>query len=132
MKNKGFSLVELLLVIVLMSIITLLVMPNINDILSTGKNKKYTSIEDILKTNLELYYIDYKEDIDLEWDDSKEIEKKVVEYSTLQDINSDINLDNCNVDKLIIKKQKKTTGNKITYHACITCGEEYTTKDCEE
>lgn len=125
MKNKGFSLVELLLVIVLMSIITLLVMPSINNILSTGKNKKYTSIEDILKTNLELYNIDYKEDL---WDSELENEEKVIEYSTLQDINSDINIDNCIVTKLQIKK---TNFNNFTYHACITCGDEYTTKDCE-
>ncbi len=125
MKNKGFSLVELLLVIVLMSIVTLLVMPSINDILSTGKNKKYTSIEDILKTNLELYNIDYKEDL---WDVEKKEEEKVIEYSTLQDINSDINLDNCTVTKLIIKKENY---NNFTYHACITCGDEYTTENCE-
>lgn len=128
MKNKGFSLVELLLVIVIMSIITLLVMPNINDILSTGKEKKYTSIEDILKTNLELYNIDYKEDL---WDDKEETEEKVIDYSVIRDINPDINLDNCSVNKLLIKKVNK---NKFTYHACITCGDEYTTNsnECEK
>lgn len=121
MKNKGFSLVELLLVIVLMSIITLIVMPSINNILKTGKDKKYTSIEDVVKTNLELYNIDYEEDL---WSgDPDYIE---VSYDDIKAMNSDINLDNCKVGYLRIDKSAL---NNYTYHACIKCDEEYTSSD---
>lgn len=130
MKNKkGFTLVEVLLVIVIMSIITLLVMPNISDILSTGKNKKYENIEEIVRNTLELYNIDNKEDLwESEFD--KEI-SKTFDSDVITSTNSDINLDGCKINKLQITRKGT---NSFKYDVCIVCSEnnvvEYTSSFC--
>lgn len=137
MNKKGFTLVELLLVIVIIAIISLVVLPNIMDILNTSKNKKWTTIEDIVKTNLELYNIDYLEDLwnfgcipDPETGETCEGKNDISKYEfktkeeidEVLDINSDIDLDICEVTYMNIEKE----GNKdFEYNVCISCGDEY-------
>lgn len=137
MNKKGFSLVELLLVIVIIAIISLVVLPNIMDILGTSKDKKWTTIEDVIKTNLELYNIDYLEDL---WNygcvpdedtgetcegknnASKYEFKTVTAIKEVLDINTDIDLDICKVTYMSIEKD----GTKdFEYNVCISCGDEY-------
>ena len=123
MRNKrGFTLVEVLLVIVIISIITLLVMPNISDILSTGKNKKYKTIEDMVRTSLELYNIDYKEDL---WSNEyTNVETYDVEdpKTIIKQANPDLDLDGCVINKL---KITRTGTDTFTYDVCISCSDNY-------
>ncbi len=123
MRNKrGFTLVEVLLVIVIISIITLLVMPNISDILSTGKNKKYKTIEDMVRTSLELYNIDYKEDL---WSNEyTNVETYNVEdpKTIIKQANPDLDLDGCVINKL---KITRTGTDTFTYDVCISCSDNY-------
>ncbi len=123
MRNKrGFTLVEVLLVIVIISIITLLVMPNISDILSTGKKKKYKTIEDMVRTSLELYNIDYKEDL---WSNEyTNVETYDVEdpETIIKQANPDLDLDGCVINKL---KITRTGTDTFTYDVCISCSDNY-------
>ena len=43
MNKKGFTLVELILIITLMAVISVIVIPNILDALSSSKQQKYES-----------------------------------------------------------------------------------------
>ncbi len=147
MNKKGFTLVELLLVIVIIAIISLVVLPNMMDILNVSKNKKWTSIEDVVKTNLELYNIDYLEDL---WNtycvpdeltgETCENNPSISKYEfktdkkikEVLDINPDIELDICKVKYMSIEKEGN---NEFKYNVCISCTDEnntlvYETKNC--
>lgn len=47
-KNKGFTLVELLAVIVLLSLIMLLIFPSIRSIYNSNQNKQYNTYKDMM------------------------------------------------------------------------------------
>jgi len=147
MNKKGFTLVELLLVIVIIAIISLVVLPNMMDILNVSKNKKWTSIEDVVKTNLELYNIDYLEDLwnfgcvpDEDTGETCDKNSSISKYefktkekiNEVLNINPDIELDICRVTYMSIEKE----GNKdFEYNVCISCVDEtdtsvYETKNC--
>lgn len=48
MNNKGFTLVELLAVIVLLSLTMLLIFPSVRSIYSSNQNKQYETYEDMM------------------------------------------------------------------------------------
>ena len=47
-KNKGFTLVELLAVIVLMSLIMLLIFPSVKNIYTSNQNKQFNTYKDMM------------------------------------------------------------------------------------
>ena len=61
--NKGFTLVELLLVIVIMGIITAISIPLIRNIREGNEDKQYTTYTDSLKQSAKLYLNSYEEDV---------------------------------------------------------------------
>lgn len=63
MNKKGFTLVELITVIIIIGIISVITIPNIMKALTTSKNSNGESVEKLLENNLELYNMDYKEDL---------------------------------------------------------------------
>ena len=63
MKNKGFTLVELILVVVIMGIISAIVIPSIMKGLSDSEKQGGKSVEELLINNLKLYNDDNKFDI---------------------------------------------------------------------
>jgi len=62
-KNKGFTLVELLVVIVILGIITGFTIPLIRNIQKSNKNSKFKVYEKALVDNAKLYVDAYGEDI---------------------------------------------------------------------
>lgn len=63
MKNKGFTLVELLLVIVIIGIIGAITFTSISEAVSENRTKGGESIEQLLEKNLKLYNIDNEADL---------------------------------------------------------------------
>ena len=55
MNKKGFTLVELILIITLMAVISVIVIPNILDALSSSKQQKYESLYNLVEKNMKLY-----------------------------------------------------------------------------
>ncbi len=68
MNKKGFTLVELMLVIVIIGIISVITIPNIMEALDDSRTEGGSTMEKTLKKQLELYNTDKEEDM---WDDSK-------------------------------------------------------------
>jgi len=63
MNKKGFTLVELILVVVIIGIISAITIPNIMEALDESKAEGGESIEKMLKQNLELYNTDHEDEL---------------------------------------------------------------------
>ncbi|SRR5574344_1590826 len=112
MNKKGFTLVELLFVVVLMAIIAMITMPNIFEMLDSSKTKKYEEYEKILVENLKLYNIDKKEELWVNGAASISISG-----TDLLQFNPDINIDGCQINELNIIR----TNNNYQYSVCLAC-----------
>ena len=55
MKNKGFTLIELIAVIVIMGMLLLIVFPATTRLLRSNENKKYDNYYDAVQEQIELY-----------------------------------------------------------------------------
>lgn len=131
MNKKGFTLVELILVVVIIGIISAITIPSIMNALSESKTTGGETVEKLLETNLELYNTDNKEDL---WclEDSnctdKELNKNCikVDKDTLYSMNPDIDFGDCvlkNADSLVIRRDSET--GKFTYSANIVCSKKF-------
>ena len=128
MNKKGFTLIEILFVVVLMAIIATITMPNIFKMLQSSKEKKYEEYEKLLIENMKLYNIDHKEEL---WGDNNE--PKTITYQELLTTNSDINIEGCTVNKLTISR----SGSTYVYSVCMHCPTDddsnfYYPKNCQE
>ena len=126
MKNKGFTLVELILVVVIISAI---VIPSIMKGLSDSEKQGGESVEKLLINNLKLYNDDNKFDI---WcsenNDIGECQGNndpwIVSIDNLYAFNPDINMGECllqDKDSLYITNTEKG----FTYTAKIVCSKNY-------
>ena len=122
MNKKGFSLVEMLLVLVLIAIVSMIVLPNISKMTSSSKEKEIEGYLKLLEEDLSLYVIDKKESI--VWNNNK----TEITFDELKKVNPDIKIDKCVVDKLLITREEQETVSNITYKynysICITCNEQ--------
>ena len=127
MNKKGFTLVELILVVVILGIISVIVFPGIMKSLNQSKVNSAKSIEKVLRENLELYNIDHKDDI---WCNDDGIENnclntgdtKTVTIQELYNTNPDIDMGKCLLqgnDSLQITKKPNGT---FSYTVKIVCG----------
>lgn len=116
MNKKGFTMVELLLVISIIGIISVIAIPNILDALKRNKEESYNEYVSYLKNNLEMYAIDLKEDL---WTNANKDSVVEVDFDTLKSRSKDLSLnDKCVVvDPMKIKKE----GNDFTYYVCVYC-----------
>lgn len=138
MKNKGFTLVELILVVVILGILSAIVIPGIMKSLNESRRDSGESIEKILKENLELYNIDHKDDI---WcsenskDDGIEVDPGntgckqsgyiTVDIKDLYDANPDIDMGECLLqDSNSLKVTRDESGDKFKYEVKIVCGKD--------
>ena len=123
MNKKGFTLTELMAVLVILSFIGLFVLPNLFSLISDNKKEEYESYAQLVKYTLEMYNIDKKEDL---WTTNTFVN---VPFSKLKETYKDLDLNHetCKINKdLEIKKE----GTVYKYKACIVC-DSYKTKDCK-
>lgn len=127
MNKKGFTLVELILVIVILGIISVIVFPGIMKSLNQSKINSAESIEKVLRENLELYNMDHKDDI---WcnEDSTESDclnandSKTVTIKELYNTNPDIDMGNCLLQDEQSLTITKKEDNTFSYEVKIVCG----------
>lgn len=128
MNKKGFTLVELILVVVILGIISVIVFPGIMKSLNQSKVNSAKSIEKVLRENLELYNIDHKDDIWCNDDSTEESNcskantQTTVTINELYNTNPDIDMGKCLLqdnDSLQITKEQNGT---FSYTVKIVCG----------
>lgn len=113
MKNKnGFTLAEVLVVVVLLAVIALITVPSVMKILNSNKDKQYEEYEKVLKDNLKIYAIDHSEELFVNGNSSVG-----VSYDELLQANPDINVGDCTNIKLKIENNS----GKYNYNVCMAC-----------
>ena len=124
MNKKGFTLVELILIITLMAVISVIVIPNILDALSSSKQQKYESLYILVEKNMKLYNDKYSVDL---WSNNKTFfdfcegsSNCINGINKLKESGSDIVLDDCIINTMTITKND----TKYTYNLTMTCGTE--------
>ncbi len=118
MNKKGFTLIELIAVLIILTVITAMIMPNIVKYIDKNREESALSIEKLLIHNLELYNTDKEKDL---WNENTECIN--VDINDLLKINQDIDLGECllsNEEALTIRKDN----DGYKYYANITCGKD--------
>ena len=126
MNKKGFTLVEIIAVIVILAVIIALVVPLFSGNLFKQKNLGGIEVEKVLVDNLKAYNIDKESQI---WNEKNVAgDCYVMSPLELMSFNPDINLGDCLInsfDSLIIQK----TDNGYGYYAGITCNNSFVASD---
>lgn len=125
--HKGFTLTELLAILVILGVIVAIAVPSYNNLSKKFRNNYYEKLDETILTSAKTYFKDHAEERPVNL-----LESKVIGYSTLTD--------NKYIDKpLVYKSEDKTCEGKTViikveddyiYENCMTCGEsEYVSGD---
>lgn len=128
MNKKGFSLVEMLLVLVLISIVFAIVLPNVMKMTNASEERKIRGYKELITENLEMYVIDKEKSI--EWvDDTATITTATITFEDLKNVNPDIDINDCSIkgNILEIKREQKNTSvgdtYRYSYNFTLICNE---------
>ena len=116
MNKKGFTLIEVLSVLIIIIVIAAIIFPSVTSHLDKNRQTTAKNIEKLLISNLELYNTDNEEQL---WQNTNTC--VVVSMDDLLQKNPNIDLGEClltNENALVIKKENES----FKYSANITCG----------
>ena len=120
MKRKGFTLTEMLVVVVILGIVSGMSVPLIRNLSTVFEKKKYETYADTVTASAKLYTDSYSEDMF----GRKEYGCTYITYENLTDkgILKDINIDNvsCDSDKTFVRVIKQK--DKYSYRTYLGCG----------
>lgn len=119
MNKKGFTLVEMLFVILLVAIIATIIFPNILDAVSESKKERYVNLEKVLVDTMKMYNTDKGADL---WSGTSACVELTLE--DLQTVNPNLDLGNCSLyDKNAVSHVRiRKNGNNFEYIVGVKCG----------
>ena len=121
MNKKGFTLIELLMVIVIIAIISMILIPNVINMISTNKQKSCESLKKNIISATKLYVNENKYDLSFTCDNTIEIPiSNLIDTGKLDgDIKNPINNENLTSKSVTVKFNCQT--KQFTYDFDYNC-----------
>lgn len=121
MNKKGFSLVELLAVIVILAIVGGIAVVSYNAIINRTRIKSYKNYESSMKSSATMYIIDngYKNKITL---------NELINSNKINEFNNPNSNNKC-LDSYILVNKNNEDSSDLTYKVCLICPE-YKSEGC--
>lgn len=121
MNKKGFTLIELLMVIVIIAIISMILIPNVINMISTNKQKSCESLKKNIISATKLYVNENKYDLKFTCDNTIEIPiSNLIDTGKLDgDIKNPINNENLTSKSITVKFNCQT--KQFTYDFDYNC-----------
>ncbi len=126
MKNNGYTLIELLAVIVILGIIMVIAVPVVSYLVNGNNDEYYSNMEKTIKTSGEDYFLDNREVLPKKVGNTSTVTIDTLTTKAYIDKVKDENNDPCNGNVTV----KKTSTNKYEYVVCLICNDEYTSDNC--
>ena len=142
MKNKGFTMIELLAVIMILGIITTIAIVGVTSYVNGGRDQTYAEHEETLKRATQNYLMDHSEMIPSNKDDNVRIEASALKDESyvekLEDPRSRTDCVGYSYIK-VVKTNENTSANfnsALDYKVCLICKNEsgtdtYKSDTCE-
>ncbi len=129
-KHSGFSLIELVAVVMIIGILLVIAVPQIYRFINKGKKDYYKKLENNISVAAANYFEDYRALLPREIGHVNEINIEELVQSKYIDTLKDEKGNSC-TGKVITEKVKN---DSYEYYACIECGEYYSTinKNCNK
>ena len=119
-KNKGFTLVELLAVLVLLGLLTGMVLFQASKTLTKANRQDYKTQERMIVLSAKDYFMDYRSQLPKEIGQTTEVLLSTLEDENYIDLVLDVNQKPCNglESKVIVKKKNE---KEYSYQAYLSC-----------
>ncbi len=132
MKNKGFTLVELIVVIAIMGVLLIVAFPSVTKLQQTNKYKKIASFGQSMVASCKLYVDQNQEDL---WGSSTATGTKTVQMSTLISANllkayTDTK-DKCTAGSVAVTRTGSKDKFDYTYSYTVNCTVSSETATCK-
>lgn len=128
LKNKGFTLVELLATIIILGLLVSIAYVSVSSILNSGDDSYYESQENMLVLAGREYYADHRSELPKEIGDTSNVSlETLVEENYIEQI-TDKDGNNCDNDNSGVTVQK-ITEKDFQYYGTLICGAYQTNSD---
>ena len=122
MKNRGFTMVVLIVTIAIMGIILMVTFPSVDKLQRTNKYKKMVSYGESMLASSKLYVEQYAEDM---WGSMNAVGEREVSMATLKNANLmkdyQDKQDTCSSGKVVIRRTGSPNHYKYSYYYTLTC-----------
>ena len=142
MKNKGFTLVELLAVIMILGIIMTIAIVSVSQYITSSRNQTYTEHEDTLKRAAQNYLLDHTDLIPQASGGETTITgQELYDGDYVRELEDPRSKTNCadensyvivHRDPDTIDAGKKNFNANLTYIVCLKCSNTYKSTTCRE
>ncbi len=130
-KKKGFTLVEMLAAIVIISILAFLIVPKVSQLINKGKEAYYSALEKEIKVLAQDYYASNRKELPVNPNDYKILTAStMVKNGYIKEMFRDANSVACNNSFAVVANE---SNNNYDYISCLMCDNyESSTKRCQE